>query len=314
LSAEANALNVIAQGQVNLQYKKEGMDSKMSGGPDKGGWEKALKSGTEALKVSRELNDEEHGKLFTATALCTLAEIWLAKRSGDDALQNANEAVALFMEGGDESSAGHAWVLCAQADILKEDYNQARDDAGEGLEIFKINDDQRGQTYAQGVLDLVEKLAPAPTAPTMDPAMMAMMMAQMSGGGGGGGGVGAAPPRMPMPQASGQMMAQPMEMPDMGDGHVAKLGAATAIDVKSGLSAEAIGEKIKEVAMNIIGDEEDIEIDTPLMQAGLTSNTAVILRDEMSTTIPGIKLPPTLMFDYPSISAIADFIVERAKG
>ena len=31
--------------------------------------------------------------------------------------------------------------------------------------------------------------------------------------------------------------------------------------------------------------EDDIEVDTPLMQAGLTSNTAVLLRDEMTTTI-----------------------------
>ena len=72
--------------------------------------------------------------------------------------------------------------------------------------------------------------------------------------------------------------------------------------------------KIKEVAMGIIGDEEDIEVDTPLMQAGLTSNTAVLLRDEMTTVIPGVNLPPTLMFDYPSISAISEFIMERAGG
>merc|ERR1719446_1114806 len=91
-----------------------------------------------------------------------------------------------------------------------------------------------------------------------------------------------------------------------------KGGGATALDMSGGITVETVSAKIKEVAMGIIGDEEDIEVDTPLMQAGLTSNTAVLLRDEMTTTIPGVNLPPTLMFDYPSISAIAEFIVERA--
>merc|ERR1719487_2302887 len=171
VAAEANALNIIAQAHVNMQHKKESMDSKGMPASGKDGWDKALKAGTEALKISRELSDDESGKLFTGTALSTLAEVYLAKRSGDGALQHANEAVALFMEGGDETSAGHAWVLCAQSDILKEDWNQARDDASEGLEIFKIANDDRGQAFAQSVLDLVERNAPAPTPGVMDPAM-----------------------------------------------------------------------------------------------------------------------------------------------
>lgn len=65
--------------------------------------------------------------------------------------------------------------------------------------------------------------------------------------------------------------------------------------------------------MQIIGDAEDIEADTPLMQAGLTSNTAVLLRDELGRDLPGINLPPTLIFDYPSIQAMADFILEKSK-
>jgi len=308
-AAEANALNIIAQAHVNMQHKKDTMDARMSA-TGKDGWDKALKAGTEALKISRELSDEESGKLFTGTALCTLAEVYLAKRSGDEALQHANEAFALFMEGGDEPSAGHAWVLCAQADVLKEDYNQARDDASEGLEIFKIAGDDRGQGYAQSVLDLVEKLAPPPAAGAgFDPAMMQAMMAQMGGGGGA--------PAWKVPP-SGQMAAPAAAAaaPETAGGGavVRKAGAAGVLDVKGGgITVEIISAKIKEVAMGIIGDEDDIEVDTPLMQAGLTSNTAVLLRDEMSTTIPGVNLPPTLMFDYPSIAAIAAFIVERAK-
>jgi len=303
-SQEANALNVIAQGHVNMQHKKESSDTKGMPSSGKDGWDKALKAGTEALKISRELSDEEQGKLFTGTALCTLSEVFLAKRSGDDALQHSNEAVALFMEGGDEVSAGHAWVLCAQADILKEDYTQARDDASEGLEIFKIAEDEKGQTFAQSVLDLVERLSPAPAPMAgFSPEMMAAMMAQMQGGG------GAAPPAWKVPP-SGQSQTP---MAGAAEQKVVQRGPQATALAAGGFTQEILAAKIKEVALSIIGDEEDIEADTPLMQAGLTSNTAVLLRDELSTTIPGVNLPPTLMFDYPSIQAISEFIIERSK-
>lgn len=301
-------LNIIAQAHVQMQHKKESMDSRgaaSAGGKDS--WDKALKAGNEALKISRELSDDEQGKLFTATALCSLAEVYLSKQSADDALQSANEAVGLFMDGGDEPCAGHAWVLCAQADVLKQDYTQARDDAMEGLEIFKIAGDAQGQTYAQSVLDLVDRMAPAPAPQSgFSAEMMQAMMAQMGGGGG-------AAPAWKMPPSA--QTAAPMAAAPQVAGAVVKTGpGAAALDMSAGITVEIISAKIKEVAMGIIGDDEDIEVDTPLMQAGLTSNTAVLLRDEMTTTIPGVNLPPTLMFDYPSIAAIADFIVERANN
>lgn len=303
--AEANALNIIAQAHVNLQHRKEGSDSRGAG---KDGWDKALKAGNEALKISREISDDDSGKLFTATALCTLAEVHLAKRSADDALTHSNEAVGLFFEGGDEASAAHAWVLCAQADVLKEDWNQARDDAMEGLEIFKTAGDERGQAYAQSVLDLVERVAPPPQSSGFSPEMMQAMMAQMGGG-------GAAPAQWKVPP-SAQGAAPVAAAADAGPAPaqaVARTGGKAAA-LTGALTVEIVSSKIKEVAMGIIGDEEDIEVDTPLMQAGLTSNTAVLLRDELSTTIPGVNLPPTLMFDYPSIAAISEFVVERAGG
>merc|ERR1719420_1702829 len=109
---------------------------------------------------------------------------------------------------------------------------------------------------------------------------------------------------------------QPAKMPQMQAGPAPAAGgeAAGPITVKStgALSAltdfDAVAAKIRDVAVQIIGDDEGVDNDVPLMQAGLTSNTAVMLRDELSKDIPGVNLPPTLMFDYPSIQAIADFI------
>lgn len=85
----------------------------------------------------------------------------------------------------------------------------------------------------------------------------------------------------------------------------ARPGAGT-----TGPSPEKLREQVKSVVAEIVG-MEDLVDDTPLMQAGLTSQSAVLLRNALSKEIPGASLPFTMMFDYPSISALTDFFVAR---
>merc|ERR1712039_1015458 len=98
-----------------------------------------------------------------------------------------------------------------------------------------------------------KKLEPAP--PPMP--MMPMPMMPMGG----------MPAQMPkaMPQAMPQAGASP---PDAGGGKapivVKSGGALTALTDKSVVEA-----KIKDIAVQIIGDDEGIDADLPLMQAGL---------------------------------------------
>merc|ERR1712028_173906 len=99
-----------------------------------------------------------------------------------------------------------------------------------------------------------------------------------------------------------------MEQQTTGDGPLAKRAEVGALATSKNLTEEVVREKVLEVALSIIGDDADCEFDMPLMQAGLTSNTAVLLRDDLASAIPGIHLPPTLIFDYPSVGAIADYI------
>merc|ERR1712187_431431 len=93
-----------------------------------------------------------------------------------------------------------------------------------------------------------------------------------------------------------------------GGGYQAQL---TKIDVSVGLDASAIRHQVHEITKGIIGFDEDIEYDMPLMESGLTSNTAVVLRDQLTESLPGIPLPVTLIFDYPSIQAMTELIVEN---
>lgn len=49
---------------------------------------------------------------------------------------------------------------------------------------------------------------------------------------------------------------------------------------------------------------------TPLMVAGLNSTAAVAFTSRLAEALGGVTLPPTLVFDYPSGQAIADYLVE----
>merc|ERR1740122_220087 len=94
-----------------------------------------------------------------------------------------------------------------------------------------------------------------------------------------------------------------------GAGYEAKL---MKLDVGSGLDPAQLKSQILEVTKGLIGYDEDIEYDMPLMESGLTSNTAMLLRDALTQQLPGVNMPVTLVFDYPSISAMSDLIVENA--
>lgn len=70
------------------------------------------------------------------------------------------------------------------------------------------------------------------------------------------------------------------------------------------------------VAEFVDDDPAAVECDAPFVELGLTSVQAVEISDRLSRWV-GVELPPTLAYDYPSIDAIAGFIVDelsRAAG
>merc|ERR1719401_1521296 len=107
-----------------------------------------------------------------------------------------------------------------------------------------------------------------------------------------------------------QVEEAPAAMPSMArPGYDPKLAK---LDVGAGMTEEAVHKTIAEVAKGLIGIDEEIEVDMPLMEAGLTSNTAVLMRDALMQNLPGISLPVTLTFDYPSIGAMGELVLENA--
>merc|ERR1711862_518447 len=124
-----------------------------------------------------------------------------------------------------------------------------------------------------------------------------------------GGGGGGAPQGL---QMTPLMMQQ--EMPEAG-GSMARVERekGAALDLSGGIQEGAVKAKVLEMALRITGAEDgEIEADTPLMEAGLTSNSAILMRDELTQELPGINLPVTLVFDYPSVASMVELIMESS--
>lgn len=257
--------------------------------------DKAMKTAKEALIRSRKLDDTN----FVATALNTMSEVHIMMRRGNEALLAANEAVSMFRESEYELGEAYSLSLCAHAYLLKGDEENARADAEESIALFDYAKEETLKQVPQRVLEVFRKRDAEKAA---QQAMQSGMWQQQF---------------MNMPQQ--HMMMQNIPQMDQGQQPgqpdapqaVVTMQAGDKLTLSAGLSADVVRAKVSDITMRIIGDDEQIEAEVPLMAAGLTSNSAVLLRDQLSQEIPGIHLPPTLIFDYPSIEAITDFVMEK---
>mmetsp|Transcript_36991 Transcript_36991/g.85362 ORF Transcript_36991/g.85362 Transcript_36991/m.85362 type:complete len:761 (+) Transcript_36991:63-2345(+) len=81
----------------------------------------------------------------------------------------------------------------------------------------------------------------------------------------------------------------------------------------SGPSKQQIDARVQEIVARVVGiDEELVAIDRPLMEAGITSQAAILLRNEMQKSLEGIQFPATLLFDFPTVGAITRMVLDVA--
>merc|ERR1719487_1279695 len=73
---------------------------------------------------------------------------------------------------------------------------------------------------------------------------------------------------------------------------------------------EHIKEMVVKVAKGVL-HADSVDLDAPLMEAGMDSLSAVEFRNRLLQQLPGVKLPNTVMFDYPTLNAIAGFVASQ---
>jgi len=262
--------------------------------------EKALKAAKESASMAA--HSQMPGiSALRGSALSTLADGLSMCKRYEEVVEVANEAVMLFRELGDFWSEAEVMLLSADAYFNIGKMDDARPAAEEAVDLFQYAGDAHGERLAS---ELLAKIAPPVMMQQQQWLQMQQTMMQD---------LGHAAPQQPM---GGAIPFQPkqaqVQQQAMAGGQSTQLERAAGAKVQlSGLSKEALEGKIREVVLTLIGEEEQegLSIDEPLMNAGLTSNTAILFRDILTDEVQGVKLPPTLVFDYPSISDITDFII-----
>ncbi|CAE7791375.1 pikAII [Symbiodinium sp. CCMP2592] len=54
-------------------------------------------------------------------------------------------------------------------------------------------------------------------------------------------------------------------------------------------------------------------MDSPLMEAGMDSLSSVEFRNQVRNLVPGINLPASMVFDYPNLKSMTDFIHSKTS-
>mmetsp|Transcript_65918 Transcript_65918/g.204032 ORF Transcript_65918/g.204032 Transcript_65918/m.204032 type:complete len:828 (-) Transcript_65918:89-2572(-) len=277
------------------QYVERDEDGKGSEKLHKATADKTTKMAKDALSISRKLDSPT----VLGAALFTVAQTQLMNGKISEASKAAEEALGIFRSTGAAQGEASALVLLSDINSHNQEFGRARELAEEGVYLFQQIGDVEGEDQGWNQLERIEKVEAEIRERQQQQQQQwqmqqaAAMMAQGQG-------------LTPIPQETYEEAAPSAAA---GGGYEAKLAK---LDISAGLDPNMLKGQILEVTKGLIGYDEEIEFDAPLMESGLTSNTAVLLRDSLTQQLPGVNLPVTLVFDYPSIQAMSELIMENA--
>lgn len=255
----------------------------------------------EAARIAYEKNLCDQTRSLMAPIEYLLAQGFLAIRDGEQALVHIEAGESFCNEHEDETGQVIGWILRAYVGILVQDMQTAKKEAEKADKKSREIGYDFGVQLCEGIFELVENSKDESGGiPTGGPPMALMpSMPDMPSHGGA--------PQQRRPQ--GMQQRQAPGAPG-GAGPVAAVSAApAAAGSKPTIEPEMVKVQVLEVAQNLIGDDS-LVADTPLMDAGLDSLSMVEFRNELLKEFPGVSLPGALLFDYPTINALRDYIFE----
>jgi len=194
-------------------------------------------------------------------------------------MTSAKEAVELFRERGDKVGEAGAVILMAETHYAGGRHDKAEETVKEGIELAAACSDDRKEQYGKALLAQIKESRAAQAAAAA-PKMMPMQMLPQQGAAAGGAATADAAP------------------------------AAASVEVKQvGLDASMVQATVQEMARQAIGVDDELFLDSALMDSGMDSLTAVSFRNGLQQQL-GVKLPSSLMFDYPTMKEVSNRIVE----
>lgn len=301
LGAEAEALVMAASAKVSI------CEGRRSDAVGYATYTSILKSAETALAAVRARRPQDRACI--GAALYVYSRALLKTKATKGAWVAAKGAARALRKAGDNLGRARAMLVWASADFALGYLEEARANAMAAMPIFEKAGDTEGAAEAFRLAEEFGSAMGLLTQAELEEQRRQELMMQHE-----------MVTRHVQFQAPAEAQAMPVALQKAQEEHhlatqsaAFRRDGASPLDMSKGLDPEVIRGKIHELAAQIIGDSEGLDIDLPLMEAGLTSNTAVILRDELSKDLPGVKLPPTLIFDYPSIGAITEFVLGASR-
>lgn len=243
---------------------------------------KALKFATEAVSTATKHLTKKEDKGLRARALLWRAQVLFYCNNGNEALRVATSAEKLFKDAKRDGGASEALTLQAYVHESTQQQEKAMEMAGTALELARGSGDQRAEEAALAFFDMVERKEQERKA-----AEMAAQQAFFAQG-----------------AAFQAVAAGPTDVADAGPVSVA---------APKGLDPVMTKNKLMRMVKDVIASDDDLETDSPFMEAGMDSLSSVQLMTEVSKEFQ-LSLSPSLIFDFPTVRAMVDHLVEESKA
>jgi len=229
----------------------------------------------------------------------------IVRKNGAKAIKAAKEAMGIATKARDKSLLATATYSMSEAQTLLGKYEEAAREATKAMALFVEAQDKSSEGSCMCLLGEIHFYNNNKDK-AIDFANKAMACAQKAKDGN-------------VEQRAISLLSQIQGVPSyevaMAPGGTPHSGYTVAVDApKKGLEPRVVKEAVHKIAHASLAAGEDIEIhmDTPLMDAGMDSLSSVAFRNSLNQVV-GLALPAALMFDYPSQRAITDHIIEVSK-
>jgi len=293
---------------------------------------KALTTAQEAVAVAAKLGDEP----LAAAALGSVASVHLLNKRPENALQQATQALVLLRKIGDRHGEAFALTTCANAHLMSGRKDKSSDMAKQGLSIFKLLGDTEGESMAKEVLEILAPDAPytqvlrgletpetGEVSTALDSDLVKSKILEITRRILGKGeelttdsalmlidintetsvllrdAIVKEFPGIPLPTT---LVPDCPTISSIAD-EVVRVDRTPKTEPI--LPRDVVQAKVLHITKQILGDDMELENDTPLAQSGMNSSRCAMLRDYIAQEFPGINVSSTLVFDYPTINAIS---------
>merc|ERR1712186_215055 len=99
-----------------------------------------------------------------------------------------------------------------------------------------------------------------------------------------------------------------------GEGQVAQAAAPQSVAAApKGLDPAFVRKQLMTFVKDVMATDDELELDSPFMEAGMDSLSSVSLMSMVAKEFQ-MALSPSLVFDFPTVRALEDHLVEESKN